>query len=102
MKFSEILILGCFFIQILICVYIINVYFKCLRLTKGKDYFNYLTRFKIYESDDICSNDDSDDVIREKLKDLSSDVLFFKKRKDDCSFVFGKRNCRRNLKKRFR
>lgn len=81
MKFSEILILGCFFIQIIICVYIINVYFKCLRLTKGKDYFNYLTRFKIYESDDICSNDDSDDVIREKLKDLSSDVLFLKKEK---------------------
>lgn len=52
-----------------------------MRISKGKDYFNYLTRFKIYESDDICSNDDSDDEIREKLKDLSSDMLFLKKEK---------------------
>ncbi len=81
MEILEILFLGCFLIQMLICVYVINIYFKCMRISKGKDYFNYLTRFKIYESDDICSNDDSDDEIREKLKDLSSDMLFLKKEK---------------------
>lgn len=81
MEILEVLFLGCFLIQMLICVYVINLYFKCLRISKGKDYFNYLTRFKIYESDDICSNDDSDDEIREKLKDLSSDMLFLKKEK---------------------
>lgn len=81
MEILEILFLGCFLIQMLICVYVINIYFKCMRISKGKDYFNYLIRFKIYESDDICSNDDSDDEIREKLKDLSSDMLFLKKEK---------------------
>ncbi len=64
-----------------ICVYVINIYFKCMRISKGKDYFNYLTRFKIYESDDICSIHDSDDVIRDRLKGLSSNMLFLKKEK---------------------
>lgn len=82
MEIQEKLFLICCIFQMFISIYLVNRSFGDLRDSKKNIYyFKFLTGFKIFESEDICSKYDTDDVIRKKLKDLTTATLYKKKEK---------------------
>lgn len=75
MEFLEILFLGCFFLQMILCLFIIKLYRDDKILKKRQDFFNFLTKFNIYSSEKISNLTDELDEIKLKLKNISTKEL---------------------------
>lgn len=57
MEILEILFLSCFFIQMIICIYMLKIYLDSKDLKNEKASFDFLTNFKLFSSLEIIDNE---------------------------------------------